>query len=1724
MPSHEDVFTAPEDVPSLDSGSFDSSGQSLYFLDDAGPTDDTANTSLEEVQIGAECFPPVEDDISMVPEVPSSLDSSVQFETAVPSPVSTPQVLPELLDPPIGSALDATSNVFTPEIIITPKKTHLLVEAVHVPLEPTPPAFPTPPVSNDEAVASDGDLALDSTTPVRPPTSTFPSPTPPTQSSNAPTPDILTLPEHARRPVEPIHLLPVQPVQTRLEPQVSTPHVVEPAPASTSAVPSAPKIDVTTSRKLSLTSKPAPEVVRPPIQPVQSRPEPQVLTPPVVIKPAPSSSATVLSAPFAALRKLSLISKPAPEPVEPVRPTVQHVQLHPEPQVLAAPVTIKRAPSNNATVPPVAASRKLSLTSKTPEPQQVQVQAVRPLVQPVQAQVSALPITKPAPEPVEPVRTTIQHVQSHPERQVLAAPVAIKRAPSSSATVPSVTVVAPRKLSLTSKTPEPQQVQVQAVRPLVQPVQAQVSALPIAKPAPEPVEPVRPAVQHVQSHPEPQVIAAPVVIKRAPSSSTTVPSAPVPASRKLSLTSKQPEPQQVQAVRPPVQPAQAQVSAPPITKPAPASIAAVPSSHKPSISSKPEPQQEVVRPPVQPVLAHPVLQVPTPSVIKPDVASGATVLSAPKSDVAASQKPIITPKPATEPVEIVRPPVQPMQAQPAQVATSAAIKTAPLSSATVPSAPIAAPRNFSLTSKPAPELVEAVRPPVQPVQAQPGLQVIAPPVIKPAPSSSATATIAASSPVAVSHNLTLASKPVPKQVETVRPPAQPVQAQLAFQVSAPPVIKPTPSSSAAVPSAPKSDVPAPAPNKPTLTSRSAPEQGEVVRPPVQAQAHPVTQVSSPPVIKPVPSRSAAAPSAPEHARPRVEPVPSPNVPARIPEAPTPPLQGNPATASRVPAPDRVSVPESARPRVEMVHGTTAPAPERVAAVPESTRPRAGVEMVHRPVQPALAHQSFTSSTGGRPALAAIASTPGKTIPAPDRTRSLATEAVRTPAQHSRPVGNVSATGRTTYTPSGTRYQAAAVPRPVQDARPTPGSSAVPVRHGPVPAGSVPSPNMVRLPPQYTRSQVGAGHTSTRVSHAPPASRVPPLGSTPAGSAPVPEVSRRIKSHPRKMVTTVGQRRSVVMPAPPVTQPTAPPPELPKAPPVQQPTARLAPQNSSSLPLQGVSTRMSSIPSLEAQDKPKIRTAPTPAPAVPTAPSPATPLAAAPPTRVDDVARAPTPTLRERASRMSITDGPTAGRSRRPTIVAEPETPRRAVRASVLSPMNPEQSATGPLPSRSSSSTPIARQDRASVVLPDTSAQKRADPASMPVGRDFTGTSTATGPAPASRTTNAAAPVGHATVLPSPVTPKGSPTPPPSKVMNPIREPRSLTPLPEPAPQMTARLSAQLVTLSKQQQQTEPVTSSLLNSDHVAITRRSETRKSSYYGSRTETPGVVSGAETRQGEPRNHYSATAVSRQQQVGSVDVVPGPVLRSSTQRITSRIRTRDLINRHKPQPATPSTVPSVGSPTWSKSPTSATSQPTPTTPDPNRTDSGIEIWDYNRNDRHRASNILANGDKKGPSDGAKLPTVLESSDRRSSRVPLHHRESTMSISKSHSKSHKPSMPSPPSSPREPALASPPKTTDSPQVDSLASTPLGRGGAFLTRKPQGSFQSGYPETSTPPRSSTPSSMTHASTAATSTQATLVTPASSFPNLSLTSKAQPKSWFRRNVLDPFKTKLGLAAA
>jgi hypothetical protein len=184
-----------------------------------------------------------------------------------------------------------------------------------------------------------------------------------------------------------------------------------------------------------------------------------------------------------------------------------------------------------------------------------------------------------------------------------------------------------------------------------------------------------------------------------------------------------------------------------------------------------------------------------------------------------------------------------------------------------------------------------------------------------------------------------------------------------------------------------------------------------------------------------------------------------------------------------------------------------------------------------------------------------------------------------------------------------------------------------------------------------------------------------------------------------------------------------------------------------------------------------------------------------------------------------------------------------------------------------------------------------------------------------------------------------------------------------------------------------------------------------------------------------------------------------------------------------------SPGTPTLSKSPVSVTSQPTPATLDPNRTDSGIELWDYNgslgaRSDRHKGSNIPANRDSKGPADRRLLrcfrrnciPFLRGPTARRAAVHCTTESQQCRPRSLTRNRLYLLFL-------HESQFRRIPYSHLS--AESPASTPPGRGGgAFLTRKPQPSFQSAiqgsYHENSTPPRSSTPSSMTHASTAASS--------------------------------------------
>ncbi|KAH9029888.1 hypothetical protein EDB84DRAFT_221451 [Lactarius hengduanensis] len=254
---------------------------------------------------------------------------------------------------------------------------------------------------------------------------------------------------------------------------------------------------------------------------------------------------------------------------------------------------------------------------------------------------------------------------------------------------------------------------------------------------------------------------------------------------------------------------------------------------------------------------------------------------------------------------------------------------------------------------------------------------------------------------------------------------------------------------------PKSDVAAS--HELTPASKFAHQQDEVVRPPVQLVQDPEPQVPALPVIEPAPASNVAVPSTLrlEHARPRIEPVHSPNPPTRTPEVPTPPLCSIPATANNAPAPIMVvAVSESARPRVEAVHcpvqlvpapqplpppaaSRPTPAPGRVATVLESTPPM--VEMVHRPVQLVPAPPSLPPPAESKP------------TPAPDRVATV---------------------------PESTRPRVEMVHRPVQ---PVPAPQSLPP-----PAGSkpTPAPDKVATVPESTRPRVEMVHRPVQLVPAP----------------------------------------------------------------------------------------------------------------------------------------------------------------------------------------------------------------------------------------------------------------------------------------------------------------------------------------------------------------------------------------------------------------------------------------------------------------------------------------------------------------------------------------------------------------------------------------------------------------------------------------------------------------
>jgi hypothetical protein len=347
---------------------------------------------------------------------------------------------------------------------------------------------------------------------------------------------------------------------------------------------------------------------------------------------------------------------------------------------------------------------------------------------------------------------------------------------------------------------------------------------------------------------------------------------------------------------------------------------------------------------------------------------------------------------------------------------------------------------------------------------------------------------------------------------------------------------------------------------------------------------------------------------------------------------------------------------------------------------------------------------------------------------------------------------------------------------------------------------------------------------------------------------------------------------------------------------------------------------------------------------------------------------------------------------------------------------------------------------------------------------------------------------------------------------------------------------------------EQVTSQLAIPSSYQPAKRRQSVTSPALNPRTDTFGTAGATDTRGGFKGSSTGARVVPASSASGAVTSTASSVW-NSTSRTPSRIKTKDLINRHK-QPNTndmrPPSIAQSASP--SKSPISGLSATAPlaSKTDSNRIDSGIELWDYDpqggTHNRRRGPETSANGHCSGRDLGpcSALPTNSPVSSSKANSKD----NASLLLSTKKSRTSISGFPSPIGSrvhsgrrmstpPPQPVKSHPPSVSGSSSSTSpLCSTPPGRREPFINRKPQPasqstsqggtSAQSGF---STPPRSSTPSSMSHSASITTSSQATMFTPATSFaiPSraTSPATEVAHKSWFRRLVIDPVKSKLGM---
>jgi hypothetical protein len=844
---------------------------------------------------------------------------------------------------------------------------------------------------------------------------------------------------------------------------------------------------------------------------------------------------------------------------------------------------------------------------------------------------------------------------------------------------------------------------------------------------------------------------------------------------------------------------------------------------------------------------------------------------------------------------------------------------------------------------------------------------------------------------------------------------------------------------------------------------------------------------------------------------------------------------------------------------ELAPTSSAPTPDIIHSISDHTSPH--TEAVQAPVYLARTlSERLTSHTNNDPSTASCAPTPIKATSPLDDTPPQA-EASHSPVQlvHTLPKSVALAIsmpnpGRLDSPSDVTRPQSETFCPPVQPA-PAPPGPLPPIRSEPTPVDSpapdIISPPLQRLPQVETARRISRTVLESRVSSivatvVPPPHKNPSSKSRPQVEKPRPPVQfartppdhrtassgnkidlangapqldvkdhssprPRIKSHPKKMGTSIGQRRPTVLPgqmAPPLTVQQVSQPMLR---PVEQSSTSLVRSSSNVVPVtrQGRTSDSSHRTSSERPSPlgtiPEIRGEKSKS--IASGQQTASPVAL-----VGGAITIPTSVAPNRSSRgpSMITQEP-PGQSRQAMILPKQIVPQLTMQPSDQPTTRPVEQALTNLAPHKNNSALVTRQDRIAGVLPHTSLANLPSLAIIPEAQGDSKSHSMT-PATARQIAATAEQIGGGIAISSSaLSGRTDHMPSMTRIKDSAGQLRQSTTVPDqPTPHLTVRPRCQSMIRLPEQYATSPALKRS-NADSAANARQGRTTEVLSYNSRTDIPSIVAAPEIR-GDYKGHS----------LRSTTTASAPSAWNGTPRISSRIKTKDLISRHKPQIASdgrPLTV----SPTHSlfKSSTSNTAQiaPLASKPGANRVDSGIELWDY--------------GDIHGGRDG------LDASANRFWNPP-HDRGSVSALptnrfataSNGHSEDGiNPLLPLK-ESPTSRSQTHPLVTAGSPSTDLPPCKPPGRREPFINRKPQSTFQTttqgggttAQPEYSTPPRSATPSSTSHSTSITTSTQATMVTSVTSFslpsrgPSPPL--KAVYRSWFRRNVIDPMKVTLG----